>query len=162
VHVSAQEEYGLRCLIQLARHEASKPMSIQEIALAEGLSPEYVAKLMRVLRQGGLVMSTRGAGGGYQLGRPAGEIMLWDVLAVLGGPLFPESFCEAHPGALRDCVHTPSCSIRSVWTSLNSLLRAALSSITVADLARGAQPPLAWITEMARATQPERPVVREE
>ncbi len=136
-------------------------MRIQEIATAEGLGPEYVAKLMRILRQGGLVSSTRGAAGGYQLSRPAGDVTLWDALTILGGPLFPDSFCEAHPGALRDCVHTPNCSIRAVWTSLNALLHAALSSITVADLAAGAQPPLAWITEMARGTQTGAPVVRE-
>ena len=44
MHLSAQEEYGLRCLVQLARHEGEEPMRIQDIARAEGLSSEYVAK----------------------------------------------------------------------------------------------------------------------
>ncbi len=139
MHLSAQEEYGLRCLLQLARHEGAEPMRIQEIAQAEGLSAEYVAKLMRILRKGGLVASTRGAGGGYRLERDANEITLWDVIEVLGGPLFPETFCDTHPGALRDCVHTPQCSIRVVWRSLNGLLRVAMSGITLEDLRRGEQ-----------------------
>ena len=67
MHLSAQEEYGLRCLVQLARHVGEEPMRIQEIARAEGLSSEYVAKLMRILRNGNLVDSTRGASGGYRL-----------------------------------------------------------------------------------------------
>jgi len=137
VHLSAQEEYGLRCLVQLARHEGRDPVRIQEIARAEGLSAEYVAKLMRILRNGGLVTSTRGAGGGYHLGRDARSMTLWQAIEVLGGPLFPDSFCESHPGALRDCVHAPNCSIRGVWRSLNGLLRVALSGITIEDLTRG-------------------------
>ena len=83
MHLLAQEEYGLRCLVQLARHRGSSPLTIPEIAAAEGLSPEYTAKLMRALRQGGLVMSTRGAAGGYRLARPAEEVTAWEVLEKL-------------------------------------------------------------------------------
>ena len=54
----AQEEYGLRCLIQVARHPGPEPLTIPEIAEREGISPEYVAKLMRTLRQGDFVVST--------------------------------------------------------------------------------------------------------
>jgi len=137
VHLSAQEEYGLRCLVQLARHDGREPLSIQAIAQAEGLSAEYVAKLMRVLRKGGLVKSTRGASGGYRLHRASAEVTLWDAVRVLGGPLFPDTFCDTHPGSLRDCVHSPSCSIRGVWRSLNGLLRVALEGVTIEDLTRG-------------------------
>jgi len=137
VHLSAQEEYGLRCLVQLARHDGREPLSIQAIAQAEGLSAEYVAKLMRVLRKGGLVKSTRGASGGYRLHRTPADVTLWDAVRVLGGPLFPDSFCDTHPGSRRDCVHSPSCSIRGVWRSLNSLLRVALEGVTIEDLTRG-------------------------
>src|SRR5687767_8139437 len=101
MQLSAQEEYGLRCLLQVARHEAqAEPLCIPEIAAAEGLSPEYTAKLMRALRQAGLVTSTRGATGGYRLARPAPSVTLWEVLEVLGGPIFSESFCDTHPGNL--------------------------------------------------------------
>lgn len=137
MHLSAQEEYGLRCLVQLARHDGEEPLSIQAIAQAEGLSAEYVAKLMRILRKGGLVKSTRGASGGYRLDRRPGEMTLWDAVAVLGGPLFPDGFCDSHPGSLRDCVHSPGCSIRGVWRSLNSLLRIALEGVSIEDLTRG-------------------------
>ena len=154
MHLSAQEEYGLRCLVQLARHDGAEPMRIQEIASAEGLSAEYVAKLMRILRNGGLVASTRGASGGYRLQRAATAMSLWQAIEVLGGPLFPESFCEAHPGTLRDCVHSPDCSIRGVWRSLNSLLKVALTGITVDDLTRGEYGTVArlgrdWLDAMA-------------
>jgi len=139
MNLSAQEEYGLRCLVQLARHGGEEPMRIQEIASAEGLSAEYVGKLMGILRKGELVDSTRGASGGYRLRREPALITLWEAIEVLGGPLFPDSFCDSHPGTLRDCVHSPNCSIRGVWRSLNSLLRVALSGITIDDLKRGEQ-----------------------
>jgi len=149
MHLSSQEEYGLRCLLQLARHDSDEPMRIQDIADGEGLTPEYVAKLMRILRNGGLVVSTRGAAGGYHLERDSADISLWDAVEVLGGPLFPDSFCESHPGVRRDCVHTPGCSIRSVWSNLNNLLRAALSGVTIADLKTGERTSLEWLAGVA-------------
>ena len=74
--ISAQEEYGLRCLLQLARAEEGQSVSITEIAAAEGLSAPYVAKLLAILRQQGLIESERGRTGGYRLTAPAGEIRL--------------------------------------------------------------------------------------
>jgi Rrf2 family protein len=135
MHLSAQEEYGLRCLLQVARKvEGSEPIGIAEIAAAEGLSPEYAAKLLRSLRQGGLVVSTRGASGGYRLARPASEISVWQAIEVLGGPLFSEQFCDSHPGQLKDCVHTSGCSVRSLWSWLGGAVRGALEKISLADL----------------------------
>jgi Rrf2 family protein len=146
MHLLAQEEYGLRCLVQLARHRGPNPLTILEIAAAEGLSPEYTAKLMRALRQGGLAMSTRGAGGGYRLARPAEEVTAWEVLEQLGGSFFPEGFCDSHPGSLRDCVHSTACSIRSLWRSLEGAVRDVLERVTVAELARAGQETAVWVS----------------
>lgn len=131
----AQEEYGLRCLVQVARQRGSDPLTIPEIAAREGISPEYAAKLMRALRQSGFVSSTRGAGGGYHLSRPARAITAWQVVQALGGSLFSAEFCEAHPGQLGDCVHSTGCSLRGLWSSVESAIREILEGTTVADLA---------------------------
>ena len=132
----AQEEYGLRCLIQVARHAGPDPLTIPEIAAAEGLSPEYTAKLLRALRQAELVVSTRGAGGGYRLARPAREVTAWQVVQALGGSLFPKEFCESHPGQRHDCVHTGACSIRGLWSAVEGAVRGVLEGVTLAELAR--------------------------
>ncbi len=132
----AQEEYGLRCLIQVARQRGPEPLTIPEIAESEGISPEYAAKLMRALRQNGFVVSTRGAGGGYRLSRPANGITAWQVIQGLGGSLFPAEFCDTHPGQLRDCVHSTGCSLRALWSTVESAIRSVLEGVTVADLAR--------------------------
>jgi Rrf2 family protein len=132
----AQEEYGLRCLIQVARHVGPDPLTIPEIAASEGLSPEYAAKLMRALRQAELVASTRGAGGGYRLARPAPEITAWEAVRALGGSIFPKEFCESHPGQRHDCVHSTGCSIRGLWGAVEGAVRGVLEAVTIADLAR--------------------------
>jgi Rrf2 family protein len=111
--ISSQEEYGLRCLLRLARAEEAAPsLTIPEIATGEGLSAPYVAKLLAILRQGGLIDSVRGRLGGYRLAQPANAIRLGDVLRALGEPLFAESaYCERHKGTETegDCVHFGSC-----------------------------------------------------
>lgn len=147
MHLLAQEEYGLRCLIQVARHEGPEPLTIPQIARAEGLSPEYTAKLLRALRRGGFVKSTRGAGGGYRLAEPAEGITAWRVIEVLGGSFFSKEFCESHPGQLRDCVHTPSCAIRAVWRAVEVAVREVLQGITLADLMRGERSMAVWLDQ---------------
>ena len=129
----AQEEYGLRCLLELARHEA-EPRTIHQIAEAEGLSPDYAAKLLRELRRGGLVASTRGAAGGYRLARGARAITAWDAIAALGGSLFPSDFCECHAGRLPRCVRSSDCALRAIWRAADGAVRGVLSGVTLADL----------------------------
>jgi len=129
----AQEEYGLRCLLELARHGALA-RTIHEIAEAEGLSPDYAAKLLRELRRGGLVESTRGAAGGYRLAREPGAITAWDAISVLGGALFPEDFCACHPGRAERCVRSKDCALRAIWRAADQAVRTVLSRVTLADL----------------------------
>ncbi|MFQ5699854.1 MAG: RrF2 family transcriptional regulator [Myxococcota bacterium] len=136
MHLLAQQEYGLRCLVQVARHPGDTPATIPEIAEAEGLSPDYTAKLMRALRQRGLVTSTRGPGGGYRLARPASELSAWEVVEQLGGSLFRDDFCESHPGVLQDCAHSVDCSIRALWRRVEHAVRKVLEDVTIEDLTR--------------------------
>ena len=140
----SSEEYGLRCLLRVAGADgASVPIS--QIAGAEGISPEYTAKLMRQLRLGGLVTSLRGAEGGYRLTRPAAEITVWGALSVLGGEFFPEGFCACHPGQQRECVRTTDCSLRALWRTVQSSLRETLEAISLADLRRDERSMAVWL-----------------
>lgn len=132
--LSAQEEYGLRCLLHLARCGEGSSLTIPEISRAEGLSVPNVAKLMRLLRLGGLVQSARGQAGGYMLARPAREISVAAVLDLLGGPLFGPNFCERHSGKERVCTHSVDCSLRSLWSSVQIVLGEILEKTTLADL----------------------------
>src|SRR5262249_24019924 len=119
---TAQEEYGLRCLLQIGRKPEGSGLTIPEIAAAEGISIPYVAKLMRILRRGGFVKSTRGQTGGYALAHPASKINVGEVLSVLGGRFFDSEYCERYPGNVQICTHTVDCSIRSLWHAVQDVV----------------------------------------
>jgi Rrf2 family protein len=147
----ASEEYGLRCLLRVALADHTAPVSISEIAEAEGLSQEYTAKLMRELRLGSLVESVRGADGGYRLARPAREISVWNALDVLGGEFFPDTFCECHGGRKRSCVRASDCSIRALWRAVKSALRDTLDGISLDDLRRNELAMTGWLDPITLA-----------
>ncbi len=134
---SAQEEYGLRCLLSLAREGDDGFLTIPEISKREGLTPSHVAKLLSILRRAGFVNSTRGQLGGYSLGRRAKDMVVRDVLEALGGRLYDEGFCERHSGILTSCVHDTDCLIRPLWSNVQHAVDSVLSNVTVADLVAG-------------------------
>ena len=143
--LSSQEEYGLRCLLQVARHDPEGSVTIPEIARIEGLSIPHVAKLMRSLRRGGFVKSVRGQAGGYKLARPPDHINIGEVLAWLGGRLFGPSFCSMHSGMAELCTHSIDCSIRSLWQSVQHVVDQVLGKVTLSDLLSGERQRSAWM-----------------
>ena len=136
--VSAQEEYGLRCILQIARRQRNghaSPMTLGEIAREEGLTIPHVAKLIRTLRKAGLVRSVLGRTGGYSLSRSADRISLADILSALGGGrLYDTSYCDRHAGDLKVCTHMGDCSIRSLWGVLEDLLEKVLGRTMLSEL----------------------------
>ena len=147
---TAQEEYGLRCLLQIGRQSQGGSLTILEVAVAEGLSVPYVAKLARILRQGEFVKSTRGQSGGYTLSRPPEEIVIGEVLAVLGGRLFESEYCEQYPGNLANCTHTVDCSIRSLWRAVQSGVDQILSRTTLRELLGSEEEASSSVRELVR------------
>lgn len=132
--LSAQEEYGLRCLLQLARAQTTKEsLTLSQIAGQEGISSANAGKLMWILTKAGLVQSTRGTKGGYVLARPANEIRLNQVIRVLEGEP-AESHCKSYAGLLDACIHTGDCGIRPVIVELHQIVDNALAEITLSQL----------------------------
>lgn len=130
---STQEEYGLRCLLRIGKAEP-KGLTIPEISEMEGLSTAHVGKLLRILRIGEFIESERGQNGGYKLARKADKILISEVLAVLGGRLFEASFCQDHSGAASICTNSIDCSVRSLWSNIQTMLDNVLSKITLKDM----------------------------
>lgn len=132
--LSAQEEYGLRCLLRVAGAGEGQSVTIPAIGQAEALSIPYVAKLMRLLRRGKFVKSVRGQTGGYTLARRPDDIPVAEVLAFLGGRLFEPGFCDQFTGLKRTCTHSIDCSIRSLWRAVQAAVDGILAQITLNDL----------------------------
>ena len=133
--LSANEEYGVRCLVRLGyATEAGGALTIPEISKAEGVSPAYAAKILRVLRKGGFIKAARGKEGGYKLARPAGTIVIGHVLDALGGRLFESDFCDSHAGQAAICTRSVDCSVRSLWRAVQVAVDQVLSKATLRDL----------------------------
>jgi len=128
------EEYGLRCMLQLALAQTDDPVSVALVAENEGLSTEYAGKLLNLLRQANLVVSIRGRNGGFVLARGPEKISLADVLRVFSTDLFDVEYCDRFAGAEDSCVHTTSCALRPVWWTLSGMVTKTLEAITLMDL----------------------------
>ncbi len=131
--ISAQEEYGLRCLVQLATLGADESLTLPQIAEREGVSQANAGKLMWLLSKAGFVQSTRGTKGGYTLARPASKIYLNEVIKILDADEI-NTHCESYTGILEVCVHKGDCGIRPVIVGLHKIVDEALSNITLSQL----------------------------
>jgi Rrf2 family protein len=131
---SSQEEYGLRCLLRVAKEGGDKGLTIPEISKAEGITTHNTAKILRALRLGGFLESARGQIGGYTLSRPADKIIVSDVLSSLGGKLYDEEFCNTHTGEMKICTNSIDCSIRSLWQMLQAAIDGVINRLTLKDL----------------------------
>lgn len=126
-------------MLRLAAAGPGNSLTIPEISQAEGISVPYVAKILRALREGGLITSERGASGGYRAARPADQIVVSEVLSVLGSRLFTGEFCEKFAGNEDHCMHSINCSIRSLWRAVQHVVDQLLSQTTLKDLLRNEQ-----------------------
>src|SRR5690348_17300719 len=117
---SSKAEYGVRLMIELGRQSPEHPTSLKAIADAEGLPLAYLEQVVARLRKAGLVMSARGAHGGYWLSRPAEEIAMDEVVQALEGSIAPmECFVHEHTERVL-CSHQPDagrgCATKLQWT----------------------------------------------
>lgn len=134
--ITALEEYGLRCMLQLTRAEGGGPVTVAQVAEREGMSTEYAGKLLNMLGQAGLVHSVRGRKGGFVLARPADEITLAQIVRPFTADLFDSEYCDRHSGAADTCVHSSACTLRPVWNTLSEMINQTLESLTLMDLLR--------------------------
>ena len=135
---STKAEYGIRLMVELGRTADSAPVSLTSVADAELLPLAYLEHLVAKLREAGLVSSTRGAHGGYQLARPPEEIDMLDVVQALEGPIAPmECFHEESEGKVL-CSHETdggrACATKVLWTRVQGGVTKALAGTSLAEL----------------------------
>lgn len=129
--LSTKGKYGVKALFELAMHEGAGPVSLKSIADRQGLSEHYLEQLAAPLRKAGLIVSVRGAQGGYVLSRPARQITVADVIRVLEGPI-GFSDCTVENETPPDCAS--ECVVRGVWEKVTQQIVSVLEGITLQDL----------------------------
>ena len=137
---STKAEYGIRLIVELGRQPGDKPVALSTVADAEILPLSYLEHLVAKLRDAGLVVSTRGAHGGYRLARPAEEIEMLEVVEALEGPIAPMDCFESDGEGRVLCSHETdgdrTCSTKLLWTRVQGGVNKALAGTTVAELAQ--------------------------
>ena len=134
ISFSTKGEYGVRLMVRLAARQGRGPASLGEIALEEDLPRAYLEQLVIPLREAGLVTSTRGARGGYELGRPADTIRMGEVLRALEGPLAPMICAGEDDLHLAACGRSGRCTVNHLWVRVRDAIAGALDSMSLADL----------------------------
>ncbi len=153
MRISAKTDYAVRAVVELAAAGANDehPVKSERLATAQDIPLRFLENILMQLRQAGIVVSRRGAEGGYRLAKPPEEITVADVIRAIDGPLAgvggerPEKL--TFPGA--------TAPLRDVWVAVRASLRDVLEHVTLADLANGELPeavkahtsdPDAWTT----------------
>jgi FeS assembly SUF system regulator len=136
LRMSKLTDYGTLVLAQLAATSNGLASAVQ-VADATHIAQPTVSKLLKSLAKAGLVVSERGALGGYALARAPEEISAAEIIDALEGPVAITE-CSAVDGA---CDLEPFCRVGRAWQSINESIRVALQEVTLADL-RGTPRPL--------------------
>ncbi|TAK72845.1 MAG: SUF system Fe-S cluster assembly regulator [Gammaproteobacteria bacterium] len=128
-------DYAMLILSQMAK-EPHVVLSATSLADKLHLMPPTVSKVLKILSDGGLVSSVRGAEGGYHLAREAATITVSDVITAMEGQVAMTECCES-PGL---CGIDTLCTMRENWLKINSLISSLLRGLTIADLLKPLSP----------------------
>lgn len=135
---TTKTEYGLVCLIYLAKHaQAGKLCTIKELSGAEELSVTYTEKILQTLRSAGIVTAHHGNQGGYGLARPASEITVKEIIEALEGSTF-DIFCEPDNRKDITCTHFSFCGMKPLWHKSKEVLNQFYQFVTLEMLMSGA------------------------
>jgi Rrf2 family cysteine metabolism transcriptional repressor len=121
-------------MVQLGRRFGTGPASLAEIATDEDLPRAYLEQLVMSLRDAGLVTSTRGAHGGYELAREPASVRMGEVLRALEGPIAPMICATDDPEHAVVCDRSARCTVNVLWVRVRDAVTGALDGMTLADL----------------------------
>jgi Rrf2 family cysteine metabolism transcriptional repressor len=129
--LSTRTRYAVRAMIELARHNLTRPLQLKIIAERQEISVKYLEQLMAVLKSAGLIKSVRGSKGGYVLARAPNQIALSDILHCVEGPISTVECVEDSTS----CARAADCAAREVWKRVEQAIEQVLQSITLQDVA---------------------------
>ncbi len=125
-------QHMLRAMVELARLPQGAAILGRDLAARANVPPQYLSKILLVLRRAGFVNAARGHGGGYRLALPAGQIRLIDVVELFEG-------VRSWPGCLlgrsKECSDRNACPAHAMWKEVRAAYVRMLERNTLADLA---------------------------
>ena len=129
MRLTTKGRYAVTAMLDIALHEDASPVSVMEIAQRQNISAAYLEQIVGKLKRSGLLGSTRGPGGGYVLGTPAGTIT---ISAIVGG--VGEGVDATRCGGKADCNEGHMCATHNLWVDLSAQIDDFLQGITLASL----------------------------
>ncbi len=132
MRLSSMADYAIVTMAAAARHCGGVRVSAAQLAEETGLPAPTVQKLVSRLTAAGLLRSSRGAGGGLKLGRPAAAISLADIVEAMEGPIALTACVET---TRHDCALESACTVRPHWPLINQAMRGALAGVSLTRLA---------------------------
>ena len=130
--LSTKGRYGLRAVLDLAVHADDEAVALSQIAERQGISMNYLEQLIAKLKKAGIVISIRGAQGGYKLAAPAEDISVGAILRALEGNLDPVDCSEVNKG--NTCSNSDSCVTKYVWKRISDSINEAVDNIKLSEL----------------------------
>ncbi len=129
--ITTKSKYAVKAIYTLtALGGTTQPVSMEKILEIEDISKKYLERIFSIMKEGNIIISTRGVGGGYMLARPANDITLLEIINITDGPL-AASDCAIESN---NCNNFSSCSVNWLWAGLTKLCDEYLEKITVADM----------------------------
>lgn len=135
-------EYGIRAMSYLAAQPDGRVCALREVSAAQDVPESFLAKIFQNLVHAGLVVSHRGARGGFALARPAAAISLADVIEAVDGPVALNT-CVGEPGG---CLRGHECAVHEVWKRAQSAMMGVLGGATLQDVAAPVSSPTVEVT----------------
>jgi Rrf2 family protein len=135
MRLSRRSEYGLRALIDLARHEGSGPIALAALAERNNLPPKFLEQIMAKLKRGGLVRTALGSHGGYALSEDAREASVGRIIRLLDGALAPVACVSLRYYEPCSCPDQATCALRDVMLDVRDNILDILDRETLGELA---------------------------
>ena len=135
MRLSRRSEYGIRALVDLARHGGESPVALAALAGRNNLPPKFLEQIMSTLKHGGIVRTTLGAHGGYAMAADPATISLGRVIRLLDGALAPLPCVSLRYYGRCSCPDEATCPLRDVMLDVRDSMLEILDQETLADVA---------------------------
>ncbi len=132
MRLTTKGRYGVRAMLNLAASYHNRPISINQIAQEEEISPEFLEQIFFKLKKAGIIRSLRGPGGGFVLAKKASEINIKSILDAVGESTHPTPCTE--PGRKDVCHRSTHCPMLKPWSRFERVIDDFLSKLTLKDI----------------------------